>query len=107
MHDHKPGCCEFRAALWAICYTTSKSTGLNDVGVIEIEGEAFFIRRNIHDFLRTITGKSEFGLFFVDPICINQLPRSRREAFSSPRDGTHLRQCRRSRSRLGFPELDE
>ncbi|KAI5924521.1 heterokaryon incompatibility protein-domain-containing protein [Camillea tinctor] len=57
----------------ALSYTWGHITGLDDVGVIEIGGASLVIRRNLYDFLRTVVSKNEFGLFFIDTICMNQL----------------------------------
>ncbi|KAI2619762.1 HET-domain-containing protein [Hypomontagnella submonticulosa] len=57
----------------ALSYTWGRATSIDDIREIVIDGQLFFVRRNLSDFLNTATGKGKSGLFFVDAICINQL----------------------------------
>ncbi|OTA58833.1 HET-domain-containing protein, partial [Hypoxylon sp. EC38] len=57
----------------ALSYTWGHATSIDDIHEIEIDGQPFFVRRNLFNFLETTAGKGESGLFFVDAICINQL----------------------------------
>jgi hypothetical protein len=64
----------------ALSYTWGHAHTTDDIQEIEVGGQPIFIRRNLFDFLNTATAKCEYGLFFVDAICINQLDYSERQA---------------------------
>lgn len=62
----------------ALSYTWGHATSIDDIREIEIDGQPFFVRRNLSGFFDTAAGKGESGLFFVDAICINQLDSAER-----------------------------
>ncbi|KAI3323169.1 heterokaryon incompatibility protein-domain-containing protein [Xylariaceae sp. AK1471] len=62
----------------ALSYTWGKACSA-DICAIEVDGQPFYVRRNLHDFLVTAAAKNEHGLFFADAICINQLDAQERQ----------------------------
>ncbi|KAI1261326.1 heterokaryon incompatibility protein-domain-containing protein [Xylariaceae sp. FL1019] len=56
----------------ALSYTWGRVCNPNDVREIEVDGQSFFVRPNLFDFLQTAAAKDEHGLFFIDALCINQ-----------------------------------
>src|SRR6266536_5084333 len=64
----------------ALSYTWGHAHRAGDIREIQIDGQPIFIRRNLFDFLNTTAAKGEYGLFFIDAICINQLDHSERQS---------------------------
>ncbi|KAL7621637.1 hypothetical protein AAE478_008964 [Parahypoxylon ruwenzoriense] len=64
----------------ALSYTWGRATAAEDVRMVSIDGQSFFVRRNLSNFLNTVAGKGESGLFFIDAICINQLDGAERRS---------------------------
>jgi hypothetical protein len=62
----------------ALSYTWGHAYGV-DIREIQIDGQPFFIRRNLFDFLASAASRDEYGLFFIDAICINQLNHGERQ----------------------------
>ncbi|KAI1101879.1 HET-domain-containing protein [Jackrogersella minutella] len=62
----------------ALSYTWGHATSTDEIDEISINGQPFFVRKNLYDFLETANGKRESGMFFVDAICINQLDSTER-----------------------------
>ncbi|KAK8029680.1 heterokaryon incompatibility protein-domain-containing protein [Apiospora rasikravindrae] len=62
-----------RSRYRALSYVWGHATNLEDVRMITVDGQPFCVRQNLYDFLRVAVAKGEFGLFFIDAICINQL----------------------------------
>ncbi|KAH9908609.1 heterokaryon incompatibility protein-domain-containing protein [Xylariomycetidae sp. FL2044] len=56
----------------ALSYRWGCANGTGDLEQIEVDGQPFFVRRNLYDFLQTAVAKRENGLFFIDAISINQ-----------------------------------
>lgn len=72
------------AELKSLCYralshTWGPARGRGQVQKIAVDGQPFFIRRNLADFLSTAASKNKYGLFFVDAVCINQLDDQERQ----------------------------
>jgi hypothetical protein len=64
----------------ALSYTWGHTECMNDVQEIFVDGQSFWIRRNLFDFLAAAAARGEDGLFFIDAICINQLHLAERQA---------------------------
>jgi hypothetical protein len=64
----------------ALSYTWGHAHSIDDIREIRVDGQEFFVRCNLFDFLNTASAKGEHGLFFVDAICINQLDRRERQS---------------------------
>ncbi|KAI1391858.1 HET-domain-containing protein [Hypoxylon trugodes] len=62
----------------ALSYTWGRANVISDLHEILLDGQQFFIRKNLFEFLTIAAGKGETGLFFVDAICINQLDKAER-----------------------------
>ncbi|KAI1844891.1 hypothetical protein JX266_008907 [Neoarthrinium moseri] len=71
--------------IWGSCHTTS------DARQILIDGQEFYVRRNLHDFLAAARSRREGGLFFIDAICINQLDVEERQC--QIREMTRVYRC--------------
>jgi Heterokaryon incompatibility protein (HET) len=63
----------------ALSYTWGHAHSIDDIREIRIDGQEFFVRRNLFDFLNTASAKGEHWLFFIDAICINQLDHRERQ----------------------------
>ncbi|VUC29176.1 unnamed protein product [Clonostachys rosea] len=57
----------------ALSYSWGSSLVLNNSQTIEIDGHAHKVRENLYNFLCSAGQRAEYGLFFIDAICINQL----------------------------------
>ncbi|KAK8062842.1 hypothetical protein PG997_014939 [Apiospora hydei] len=57
----------------ALSYVWGHATGPEDVHMITVDGQPFCVRQNLYDFLRVAVARGEFGPYFIDAICINQL----------------------------------
>lgn len=57
----------------ALSYVWGHASGLVNVQTIIVDGQPFCVRQNLYDFLHTAVSKGEYGLYFIDAICINQL----------------------------------
>lgn len=64
----------------ALSYTWGHAHSIDDIREIRVDGQEFFVRRNLFDFLDTASAKGEHRLFFVDAICINQLDHCERQS---------------------------
>lgn len=64
----------------ALSYTWGHAHSVDDIREIRVDGQEFFVRRNLFDFLNTASAKGEHRLFFVDAICINQLDHCERQS---------------------------
>ncbi|KAH8592364.1 heterokaryon incompatibility protein-domain-containing protein [Bisporella sp. PMI_857] len=64
----------------ALSYVWGHENTIHDVHEIGINGQPFYIRSNLFDFLTAAASKGESGLFFIDAICINQLNYQERAA---------------------------
>lgn len=64
----------------ALSYTWGHAQSMSDVQEIHIDGQPFWIRQNLFDFLNTAAARDECGLFFIDAICINQLDHGERQS---------------------------
>ncbi|KAF4629879.1 hypothetical protein G7Y89_g8272 [Cudoniella acicularis] len=63
----------------ALSYTWGHAS-IVDIPEIQIDDQPFFIRRNLFEFLATAAARSEYGSFFIDAICINQLDDCERQS---------------------------
>jgi hypothetical protein len=70
-HASLDSCLTYRA----ISYTWGGPTALK---TILLDGEKFQVRRNAYDALLQLRSLSEFGIFWIDAICINQSDNSER-----------------------------
>ena len=57
----------------ALSYTWGRACAASDVRQVQIDGQPFFVRRNLFDFLAAAAAKRLNGLIFIDAICIDQL----------------------------------
>lgn len=65
----------------ALSYTWGTVSSKEDLFSISVNGQAFWVRKNLHDFLVSLPklddgrhdGENTIGLIFIDAICINQL----------------------------------
>ncbi|KAK7959231.1 uncharacterized protein PG986_004085 [Apiospora aurea] len=57
----------------ALSYVWGHAAGPEGVQMITVDGQPFCVRQNLYDFLRVAVARGEFGLYFIDAICINQL----------------------------------
>jgi hypothetical protein len=60
---------EFRA----LSYSWGTAEVAAQLSQIKVDNQAIYIRLNLFNFLKTAGMKAEYGLFFIDAICINQL----------------------------------
>ena len=63
----------------ALSYTWGLANSLDDVREIRVDGQYFFIRRNLFDFLEVAAAQGERGLLFIDAICVNQTDHGERQ----------------------------
>ncbi|KAI1331957.1 heterokaryon incompatibility protein-domain-containing protein [Xylariaceae sp. FL0255] len=56
----------------SLSYTWGNAHDLIDLGVINVDRQPFFVRRNLHDFLHAAAARGQYGLYFVDAVCIDQ-----------------------------------
>ncbi|CAH0027011.1 unnamed protein product [Clonostachys rhizophaga] len=57
----------------ALSYAWGSSLVQNDSQIIEIDGHTHQVRENLYNFLCSVGQREEYGLFFIDALCINQL----------------------------------
>ncbi|CAH0058248.1 unnamed protein product [Clonostachys solani] len=57
----------------ALSYSWGNSLVQNDSQIIEIDGHTHQVRENLYSFLCSVGQREEYGLFFIDALCINQL----------------------------------
>ncbi|KAI1370223.1 HET-domain-containing protein [Hypoxylon crocopeplum] len=89
----------------ALSYTWGHATCIDDIHEITIDGQPFFVRRNLFDFLSTALGKGKSDLLFIDAICINQLDSAERQA--QVREMARVyRRASTVLAWLGIPEVD-
>ena len=62
-----------------LSYTWGQAQHASDVRKVQIDGQDFFVRQNLHDFLVNAGSRRQAGLFFIDAICINQLSSREKE----------------------------
>lgn len=87
----------------ALSYVWGHVHGVDDIREIRVDGQGFFIRRNLFEFLDIASATDEHGLFFIDAICIDQL--NHRERQCQVREMAHIfRYADQIISWLGFPE---
>ncbi|KUJ12985.1 uncharacterized protein LY89DRAFT_652373 [Mollisia scopiformis] len=64
----------------ALSYTWGHAHTADDVRAIQIDNQPFSVRRNLFQFLEAAADREEYGLFFIDAICINQLDHEERQS---------------------------
>ena len=90
----------------ALSYTWGHAHISDDIREIQIDNQPIFIRRNLFDFLNTAAAKGEYGLFFIDAICINQLDHSERQSQVQEMDHIY-RNANEVIAWLGFPDRNQ
>ncbi|KAH8674516.1 heterokaryon incompatibility protein-domain-containing protein [Tricladium varicosporioides] len=89
----------------ALSYTWGHAYS-GDIIEIQIDGQPFFIRRNLFDFLAAAATRGKYGLFFIDAICINQLDHDERQ--SQVQEMTQIyRNANEVIAWLGQPEIGQ
>lgn len=56
----------------ALSYTWGQADIPGALVIVAVNGQDFYIRRNLYNFLLAALVKGEYGPFFIDAICINQ-----------------------------------
>jgi hypothetical protein len=92
-----------RMSYKALSYTWGSAHLECDIYEIQVDAQPFFIRRNLYDFLTVSVAKDEYGFFFIDAICINQLDLSERR-FQVPEMTCIYRNASEVVAWLGHPE---
>ena len=90
----------------ALSYTWGAARILDDIREIEIDGQSISIRLNLYHFLKTAAAKGEYGRFFIDAVCINQLDHEERQ-FQVPEMARIYRNAKEVIAWLGLPDTSQ